>query len=69
MHSDVSGQPIGLLFKGQAVQIYLIECNLSQVGGAVLLVKRWKNHIKFVPAVIEELGRCAGMGMNKQVLF
>jgi len=28
-----------------------------------------KNHIKFVPAIIEELEKYAGMGMNKQVLF
>ena len=69
MQTDVSGQPIGPLFKGQAVQVYLVECNLSQVAGTVLLVKRWKNHIKFVPAIIEELERYAGMGMNKQALF
>jgi hypothetical protein len=70
MHTDVSGQPIGPLFKGQTAQLYLIECNLSQVVGTALLVKRWKKtHIKFVPAIIEKLEKCAGMGMNKQVLF
>jgi hypothetical protein len=69
MHTNVSEQPIAPLFKGQAVQIYLIECNLSQVVGTALLVKRWKNHIKFVPEIIEELESYAGMGMNKQALF
>ena len=69
MHTDVSGQPIGPFFKGQAVQIYLIECNLSQVVGTALLVKRWKKHKQILPAIIEELERYAGMGMERQALF
>jgi hypothetical protein len=69
MNTGVSGRPIGPLFKGQRVQIFLIECNLNQVVGTALLVKRWKNHMKFVPAITEELERYAGVGMDKQVLF
>jgi len=69
MNTDVSGQPIGTLFKGQTVQISIIECNLSQVVGTALLVKGWKNHIKFVHAITEELERYAGIGTDKQVLF
>jgi hypothetical protein len=63
MFTDVSGQPISPLFKGQAVQIYLTECHLSKSGSWQGVTRgRWKYHTKLVLEIIDELEGYAGMG-------